>query len=82
MKEEIWEPIEGYEGIYEFSNLGRVRTWRRTFANAKKELPHYIKLNSNSAYALYKKGGGSISKSFAVKSNLKKYFPETHGALQ
>lgn len=24
--EEIWEPIEGYEGLYEVSNLGRVRS--------------------------------------------------------
>lgn len=28
--EEIWKPIEGYEGLYEVSNLGRVRSlWFR-----------------------------------------------------
>jgi hypothetical protein len=26
MMEEIWKPIEGYEGLYEVSNLGRVRS--------------------------------------------------------
>lgn len=26
MLEEIWKPIEGYEGLYEVSNLGRVRS--------------------------------------------------------
>jgi hypothetical protein len=29
--EEIWKPIEGYEGLYEVSNLGRIR--RRKFVN-------------------------------------------------
>lgn len=27
--EEIWKPIPGYEGIYEASNLGRIRTANR-----------------------------------------------------
>ena len=29
MMEEIWKPIKGYEGIYEVSNLGRVRSLDR-----------------------------------------------------
>lgn len=29
MMEEIWKAIEGYEGIYEVSNLGRVRSFDR-----------------------------------------------------
>ena len=31
MIEEIWRPIEGYEGLYEVSNLGRVRSLDRFF---------------------------------------------------
>lgn len=27
MVEEIWKPIEGYEGLYEVSNLGRVKSF-------------------------------------------------------
>ena len=27
--EEIWKPIEGYEGFYEVSNMGRVRSVNR-----------------------------------------------------
>lgn len=27
--EEVWKPIEGYEGLYEVSNLGRVRSFDR-----------------------------------------------------
>ena len=29
MNEEIWKPIEGYEGLYEVSNTGRVRSFDR-----------------------------------------------------
>ncbi|MBQ5689760.1 MAG: hypothetical protein IIV21_07330 [Bacteroidales bacterium] len=29
MKKEIWKPIKGYEGLYEVSNLGRVKSLRR-----------------------------------------------------
>ena len=32
MTEEIWKPISGYEGIYEVSNLGRVRSCDRFVA--------------------------------------------------
>ena len=28
---EIWKPIEGYEGLYEVSNMGRVRSLDRKF---------------------------------------------------
>ena len=27
--DEIWKPIRGYEGLYEVSNLGRVRSLER-----------------------------------------------------
>ena len=27
---EIWKPVVGYEGIYDVSNLGRVKTVERT----------------------------------------------------
>ena len=29
MMEEIWKPIKGYEGIYEVSSYGRVRSVER-----------------------------------------------------
>lgn len=32
MDKEIWKPIEGYDGIYEISNLGRVKSMKR-YAN-------------------------------------------------
>ena len=30
MEKEIWKPVKGYEGLYEVSNLGRVRSLPRT----------------------------------------------------
>ena len=30
MEKEIWKPIKGYDGLYEVSNLGRVRSLART----------------------------------------------------
>lgn len=47
MKEEVWKPVVGYEGFYEVSNLGRVRSvgkevvqmnhgkYRKTYYSAK-----------------------------------------------
>lgn len=29
MENEIWKPISGYEGLYEVSNLGRIRSLDR-----------------------------------------------------
>lgn len=78
--EETWKPIKGYEGIYEVSNLGQIRTWRRTFANSKQSLPHKIKLQKSKSGKciwahLYKKGR-SIGEYFNIGKNLKIYFPE------
>ena len=30
MKEEIWKDIEGYEGLYQVSDLGRIRNFQTT----------------------------------------------------
>ena len=33
MQTEIWKPISGYNGYYEVSNLGRVRSLERKFGS-------------------------------------------------
>ena len=39
---EIWKPIDGYEGLYEVSNLGRIRSLARTATDGKKLKPRIL----------------------------------------
>jgi hypothetical protein len=39
MKEEIWEPVLGYVGIYEVSSHGRVRSLEREVPRGDSYLP-------------------------------------------
>ena len=41
--EEIWKPIEGYEGRYEISSLGRVRSFAQDRANGKVKAGHPVR---------------------------------------
>jgi hypothetical protein len=47
--QEIWKDIEGYEGLYQISNYGRVKTLSRitNFGNRIKIIPEIIKKLSN-----------------------------------
>lgn len=38
---EIWKPVNGYEGLYEVSNLGRVRSLPRDVAQKNGRVVHY-----------------------------------------
>ena len=62
-KKEVWKDVVGYEGLYEVSDLGRVRSWYRTLRNrvlTKREEPYYPRLHSchsrHLAVWLYKNG--------------------------
>ena len=47
MSEEIWKPVVGYEGFYEVSNMGRVKSMY--YRNTKQS--HILKLqNSKNSY--------------------------------
>ena len=35
MKEEVWKDIQGYEGLYQVSNMGRVKSLERTVWNGR-----------------------------------------------
>ena len=41
--EEIWKPIESYEGRYEVSNLGRVRSFAQDRLNGKIKDGHPVR---------------------------------------
>ena len=62
MKEEIWKDIEGYEGLYQVSNLGRVKRMRfiNKNTNIEKERIKSQKIRKDGylEVALYKNGKG------------------------
>lgn len=35
MLKELWKPIKGFEGIYDISNMGRIRSYRKTGGNSE-----------------------------------------------
>lgn len=41
MKNEIWKPVKGYEGLYEVSNFGRVRSFDRVVVDKNGRKLHY-----------------------------------------
>ena len=54
--EEVWKDIKGYEGMYQVSNLGRVRSLNRIITNKNKKYEIKGKIISNSTSKLgYKK---------------------------
>jgi hypothetical protein len=54
MSEELWRPINNYEGIYEISNTGKVKSLKtgklRKFSNSTKYLQVTLCKNGNSEY--------------------------------
>ena len=42
--EEIWKDIEGYEGLYQVSNLGRVRSLDRVDSKGRHKCGQIMKL--------------------------------------
>ena len=40
MKEEIWRPIEGYEGLYEVSSYGRVKSLEKSYIRKNGIIDH------------------------------------------
>lgn len=71
-KQEIWKPIEGYEGLYEVSNFGRVRSLDRYVRNndaynrkicGKIMKPH---MNENGYMIVSLRNGGERHKKYRV----------------
>ena len=45
MKDEIWKPIKDYEGLYEISNLGRVKSLNYSRTGKEQILKHQKRKN-------------------------------------
>jgi NUMOD4 motif-containing protein/HNH endonuclease len=65
MRKETWKNIDGYEGIYQVSTLGRMKSLKRETKHSIKGIQHeperIMKLNKRSGYyivGLYKDGKG------------------------
>ena len=43
MEEEIWKPVVGYEGLYEVSNLGRMKRLAREYVDVKNNRVGHLK---------------------------------------
>ena len=56
MEEEIWKPIKGYEGLYEISNLGRVKSLNYRKTGKEKILKNIERSNGYLMVNLYVKG--------------------------
>lgn len=63
MKEEIWKPIEGYEGLYEVSNLGRVKSLNYKHTGQEKIMKTLLKRTGYCRASLRK---DNISKDWSV----------------
>ena len=61
MTKELWRDIVGYEGLYQVSNLGRVRTMPRA-----KVKPGIMRLENNKGYYRISLSKNGISKHFIV----------------
>lgn len=60
--EEIWKPVVGYEGLYEVSNIGRVRSWFNNHYQ-KRKVPKILKYGKRVGYfqaCLYKNKGRKL----------------------
>jgi len=68
MEEEIWKDIKGYEGLYQVSNLGRVKSlerkvpFRNTFKTIKERVLKYCYDGNHYAYISLIKNGEKKNK--------------------
>ena len=62
MLNEIWKPINGYEGLYEVSDFGRVKSLANKFTRKEK----ILKSSNNSYYSAVALCGGEKLKLFRI----------------
>jgi hypothetical protein len=73
VKDEIWKPVKGYEGLYEVSNFGRVKSLERVVnshpANCKRTLPEKIRtghVSKKLGYAMITLSANNVNKSVYI----------------
>ena len=74
MENEIWKPIIGYEGLYEISNLGRIKSLEKIVIGGKYKCKRIVKekiLNKNIDISLSK---NNTKKTFDLNTLVKIHF--------
>ena len=66
MTEEIWRPVVGYEGLYEVSNTGRVRSLDRYVRRNYFKKGRILKLNDRRGYLFVELCLNNKTKNFSV----------------
>lgn len=77
MKDEVWKPVKGYEGFYEVSNKGRVRSVERRDARGqlrKSKIMSVKKIQNTKKVTFFRYGK---SKTFTLKKLVADAFLET-----
>lgn len=89
MENEIWEPISGYEGLYEVSNLGRVKSLGKLLYNINKNTYNFyayeriLRPSTNKGYLQVNLSKNGILKCFRVhKLVAMAYIPNPNNYLQ
>lgn len=91
MSEEIWKPIKGYDGLYEVSNMGRVRSLDRKslVKNSEKKIARNIKgkvlksVDNGHGYKLVNLAKNSKTKKFYIHRLVAETFlPNSETKLQ
>ncbi len=66
MDKEIWKDIEGYEGLYQVSNMGRVRSLLDSYGNQRKTPKTLKNVRQPSGYFRVCLSKGGIGKRFFI----------------
>ena len=74
MKEEKWKPIIGYEGLYEISNNGRIKSLNRINEKGRFIRERIMKTPKNGKYAVVSLRKNNECKNYYVDKLLFEYF--------
>ncbi len=74
MTDEVWKPVVGYEGLYEVSSLGRVKSLPKYHQNHERILSQYV--NSRNGYCYVGLCRDNISKQYRVHILVMEAFTE------
>ena len=72
MKEIIWKPIKNFEGLYEVSNLGQIKSCERTIVCKNGQIKHLKEKILKPANGKYGRNQYTLSKN-GVKYNVRGY---------